>query len=205
MLVIASQLAYSQDYVFDRLVQYEENGENTVQLFFNTQNPNYHLYLYDDDESEFADLYDKETKKIHHFSVEPFQENSSAAFSYLYENSDKLFAQSSAQGQLSYEFKTKRQDKYYQFTDLNVFRKDEQKPFLSADLVMRYSEENLFNSFNACCLLGYELSNTIQTEENFVVIRATITEEDGEKTTYRLIDDQVIQFKLVVKKVKKNK
>ena len=186
----------AQDYSFDRLVQYEENEEKLIQIYFNTQDDGYFMQLTDDKVGEQAEIYDRNQRKIHHFEVKPIQEQNGLIYEYKYLESKKLPSQSPQDSNIEFEFETKSDDKYYRFTDLNLFHSGIEKPFLTADLALRYAEENLFNAFNLCCLLGFDQWDKIPTEVPFVVVRAKVTDEKGAEHNYRLIDDQVVQFKL---------
>ena len=187
---------YAQDYSFDRLIQYEENDDGLIQIYFNSKNDAYYLQLKADKDGEHAEIYDRNSGRIHYFNVTPVQEINGLIYEYKYDESKNLPKTNAAESGLQYEFKTKRDDKYYQFSDLNLFHANQETPFLTADLALRYSEENLFNAFNLCCLLGFDQWNAIKTQSDFVVVKANITDEKGEIHQYRLIDDQVVQFKL---------
>lgn len=190
--------AFSQEYYFDRLIQYEENGENKIQLLYNSQNTDNFLFLMDKPAGTSADLYDNNAKKIHHFDVTKPQENNGIIYNYVYISSDKLL-QAKSKGNLTYEFKTKRDDAYYRFTDLNIYAVEQtEKPYITADLTMRYTHESKFNVFNLCCLLGFDYFDIIKPDEDFVVVNAKITDQLGKQHEYKLISDQVVQFRLKV-------
>lgn len=202
-LLIVVGLAFSQEYYFDRLIQYEENGENKIQLLYNSQSTDNFLYLMDKPEGASADLYDKKANKIHHFDVSKPQENNGIIYNYIYSSSDKLLP-SQPNDNLTYEFKTKRDDEYYRFADLNIYTTDKtDKPYITADLTLRYTHESKFDAFNSCCLLGSDFAEIIKPDDKFVVVRAKITDQLGEKHEYKLISDQVIQFMLNVPEKKK--
>ena len=194
--------AWSQDYFFDRLIQYDQNGENKIQLYFSTTNPAYFLYLNATPTGASADLYDKVTMKIHHFEVVPLQENNGSIYSFRFASTDKLLEVKKPKN-LSYEFKTKRDDEYYRFADLNIFEDNASKPMITADLTMRYTHQSQFEAFNLCCLLGFDYFEILKPDDNFVVVKATVIDQIGKKHEYRLISDQVVQFKLVVPEIKK--
>lgn len=196
--LVTAGFVQAQDYFFDRLVQYELDEKEMVQLYYSTENPNVYLQLNDGPNGERAEIYDKSTRKVHHFEVIPVQEQNGLIYEYKYLNSNKLPVENDTPSGLQYEFKTKRDDKYYRFTDLNVYHSDSEKPFLTADLSLRYTEENQFDAFSLCCLLGFDQWNLIKPDADFVVVKAVVTDESGKIHNYRLIDDQVIQFKLRV-------
>ncbi|MDO5654792.1 MAG: hypothetical protein Q4G27_01485 [Flavobacteriaceae bacterium] len=196
--LILCTVLFAQDYSFNRLVQYEENNENTIQLYFNTENPDYYLHLIDNKKGEYAEIFDKKAMQIHHFQVTPLQKENGLIYEYKYLKTKKLPSYNSAKNQIQYEFTTQRDDKYYRFSELNFYHHENSTSFLKADLTMRYTEENLFNAFNLCCLLGFDQWNSVQTDAKFVVVRARVVDEKSNEFNYKLIDDQHVQFKLRV-------
>lgn len=167
-----------------------------IQIYYNSENSDYFLQINDDSAQRTAEVYDKLNRKIHHFEITPLQEKNGLIYEYKYIDSDKLPDENLKDSGIEFETKIKMDDKYYRFVDMNLFRPNESNPFLKADLGLRYTEENQFRAFNLCCLLGFDQWDKIQMEEKFIVVKAKVETASGAIENYRLIDDQVIQFKL---------
>ena len=203
ILILTMGIVWSQEFYFDRLIQYAENDDTKIQVLYNTENADYYLYLNDGPSGIYADLIDKNTNKIHHFTVTKPQQSNGLIYTYVFDSTEKLLEETTGK-HLSYEFQTKRDDKYYRFADLNIFETEKKiNNLVSADLTMRYNHENKFNVFNLCCLLGANYTNAIQPEEKFVVVEAKITDHSGNLHKYKLISDQLVQFTLKVPSKKK--
>ena len=188
----------AQEYYFNRLIQYEKNGEEKIQLLFNSENRDYFLFLNDSSEDVSADLFDKASKKIHTYTVKRPQEKNGLIYTYVYDSSDKLL-KSKPNENLVYDFRTKRDDGYYRFADLTIHESEnEDQPVITADLTMRYTHESKFEIFNLCCLLGADYVDLLMPDDKFVVVRAKIRDRSNQTQDYKLISEQVIQFTLRV-------
>ena len=186
----------AQEYYFNRLIQYEQNGEEKIQILFNSENKDYFLFLNDSSEDVSADLFDKASKKIHTYTVKRPQEKNGLIYTYIYDSSDKLL-KSKPNENLVYDFRTKRDDGYYRFTDLRIYEgENEAQPIISADLTLRYTHESKFEIFNLCCLLGADYFELLRPDDKFVVVQAKITDRLNQTHDYKLISEQVIQFNL---------
>lgn len=191
-------ILWSQDYYFNRLIQYQENETNTIQLLYNSQNFDFFLLLKDDASGVTADLYDQPNKRIHNFDVNKPMGHSGLAYGYTYASTER-FVKSKTRNSLNYEFTKKESDNNYDQVNLKVFdEKNPDKSILTADLTMRNTHSSKFEEFNLCCLMGFDYLELIQPKENYVVIQAEIRDQSGKRFKYNLVSDQIVQFTLRV-------
>lgn len=195
--------AWSQDYFFNRLIQYQENETIQIQLLYNSETFDFFMLLRDDGEHVTAGLYDQKAKLIHNFDISKPLGHTGLSYGYTYASTDK-FVKSKVKNNLEYEFSRLAPENNYERLNLKVYdSRNQNKSLVSADLTLRKTHQSKFQEFNLCCLLGFDYVDLIQPIENFVVIEASVRDQSGKTFQYNLVSEQIVQFRLKVPEQKR--
>lgn len=195
--------SFSQEYYFNRLIQYQENDNNQIQLLYNSETFDFFLLLRDDESGVTADLYDQKAKRIHNFEVSKPLGHTGLSYGYTYSSSEK-FIKSKVRNSLEYEFNRLRPENNYERLNLKVYdSRNKNGNLIDADLTLRKTHQSKFQEFNLCCLLGFDYLDLIHPSDNYVVIHAVVKDQTGKFFDYKLVSEQIVQFRLKVPEPKK--
>lgn len=195
LIILFTNLLIAQefDYKFDAYTIYRNTN-----LFINSANQDYYMYLYDFEGKLISKLIDLKNKKTHFFDVK--KNNDDYSFSYIVSkynsgHNEKYFPF------LYYEINTINEFQNGKIIDFKLYKnKRKKKIFKHYELELEKNETNLFHAFRICFAHPYENFKNFNINENYLVKKITILNEKDNKI-YNLIHYKKINLSLIIQKI----
>lgn len=197
ILLLFSHTIYSQEYVFDKFIEYEELGRASVVFMFNSKESTYFFFAKNFGSDLVGSVIDEGKKMIHRYKMENFKNE--IVFTYLYSETEVLANHKCYKDDNSYETKQISSDSLPSF-EIKRFNKNRKNVVLvttstkvSPDRLDSFSTimENLFHHF-ICC-------HKLELPSNYIPSVAKIKYSNGNELETKLVQTQNINTQLSIK------
>ena len=197
LILVFSQNAVCQDYVFDKFIEYEEVGRSNVFFMFNSKDSTYFFYGFDIINSLNGIIIDKKIEQLHRYKVDAYKKE--IDFAYLY--SEPLISDNHVcpYAKNSYQTKQIEKDSLTSF-EIKKFKNDKKRIILATTTVNTVkSELIIFPTLMKYLFAHFICCQDLNLPSNYLITSATIKYSNGNEVVSKLKQTKDINTQLSIK------